>query len=175
MSRTERPGSASRLNNARPGLAQLDAVDRRILVALQENARLSNKALSELVGLAPSSCLERMRRLRARGVIRGFHADVDPVLLGRPIQAIIAVRLRVHSRDLIDDFYAHVLELPESLAVYHVGGADDYLVHVAVPDMEHLRDLVLDFTARSEVEHVETRLIFEHIRKHSIAPLGELA
>jgi DNA-binding Lrp family transcriptional regulator len=150
----------------------LDRIDRELVVALQKNARISNKELAELVGLAPSSCLERLRRLRARGVVRGFHADVDPAMLGRPIQAIIAVRLRVHSRELIDDFYAHVLQLPESLAVFHVGGADDYLVHVAVSDTEHLRDLVVDdFTARGEVEHVETRLIFEVRRKPSIEPL----
>jgi DNA-binding Lrp family transcriptional regulator len=150
----------------------LDRIDRELVVAIQKNARISNKELAETVGVAASTCLERLRRLRARGVVRGFHADVDPTFLGRPIQAIIAVRLRVHSRELIDDFYAHVLGLPESLAVFHVGGADDYLVHVAVQDTEHLRDLVLDdFTARSEVEHVETRIIFECVRKPAIEPL----
>ena len=152
----------------------LDGIDRKLVVALQKNARITNKELAELVGLAPSSCLERLRRLRARGVVRGFHADVDPALLGRPIQAIIGVRLRIHSRALIDDFREHLLQLPESLAMFHVGGADDYLVHVAVRDTEHLRNLVLDeFTARSEVEHVETRLIFEFVSKPSIEPLDE--
>jgi DNA-binding Lrp family transcriptional regulator len=156
-----------------PPYVPLDRIDRQLVLALQRNARTSNNDLAELVGLAPSSCLERLRRLRARGVVRGFHADVDPALLGRPIQAIIAVRLRVHSRELIDDFYQHVLDLRESLAVYHVGGADDYLVHVAVNDMTHMRDLVLDFTARAEVEHVETRLIFEYIRKPAIEPVDD--
>jgi DNA-binding Lrp family transcriptional regulator len=161
-------------NDLRPASTYepLDRIDRELVVALQTNARMSNKELAELVGLAPSTCLERLRRLRTRGVVRGFHADVDPVLLGRPIQAIIAVRLRVHSRELIDEFYEHVLELPETVAVFHVGGADDYLVHVAVSDTGHLRDLVVDdFTARSEVEHVETRLIFEHRRKAALQPL----
>jgi DNA-binding Lrp family transcriptional regulator len=161
-------------NDLRPApvYEPLDRIDRELVVALQTNARMSNKELAELVGLAPSTCLERLRRLRSRGVVRGFHADVDPVLLGRPIQAIIAVRLRVHSRELIDEFYEHVLELPETVAVFHVGGADDYLVHVAVSDTGHLRDLVVDdFTARSEVEHVETRLIFEHRRKAALQPL----
>jgi DNA-binding Lrp family transcriptional regulator len=150
----------------------LDKIDRELVVALQRNARASNKELAALVGLAPSTCLERLRRLRERGVVRGFHADVDPVLLGRPIQAIIAVRMRLHSRELIDELVEHVLELPETVALFHVGGADDYLVHVAVQDTGHLRDLVLDdFTARPEVEHVETRLIFEHRRKPALEPL----
>ena len=150
----------------------LDRIDRKLVVALQKNARMSNKDLATLVGLSPSSCLERVRRLRERGVFSGFHAAVDPALLGRPTQALISVRLQVHHRNLIGDFYEHVLQLPESVAVFHVTGSDDYLVHVAVPDTERLRTLVLDdLTARAEVEHVETRLIFQVVRKPAIEPL----
>jgi DNA-binding Lrp family transcriptional regulator len=166
--------AASKPNNLRSTTANvpLDRIDRRLVVALQNNARISNKELAEVVGLAPSTCVERLRRLRARGVLRGFHADVDLALLGRPTQAIIAVRLRIHSREQIDAFYGHVLELPESVAVFHVSGADDYIIHVAVRDTEHLRRLVLDeLTARPEVEHVETRLIFEYVRKPAVEPL----
>jgi DNA-binding Lrp family transcriptional regulator len=165
-------------NNLRPTsvIVALDAVDRRIVAALQNNARISNKDLARVVGLAPSTCLARLKRLRAAGVFRGFHADVDPAQLGRPIQAIVAVRLAVHDRQLIDDFHDHVLALPETISVFHVGGGDDYLVHVAVPDTGALRDLVLDgFTARAGVAHVETRLIFEHTRKLANAPAGSRA
>jgi DNA-binding Lrp family transcriptional regulator len=152
----------------------LDRIDRGIVIELQKNARISNKELAALVGLSPSTCLERVRRLRTRGVLRGFHAAVDPALLGRPTQALISVRLQVHRRNLIDDFYEHVLGLPESIAVFHVTGSDDYLVHVAVPDTERLRTLFLEeLTARDEVEHVETRLIFEVVRKPAIEPLAE--
>jgi DNA-binding Lrp family transcriptional regulator len=152
----------------------LDRIDRALLLALQKNARISNKDLADEVGLAPSTCLERVRRLRERGVLQGFHAAVDPALLGRPTQAIIAIRLRVHDREQIDSFYEHVLALPESLAVFHVSGGDDYLVHVAVQDTERLRELVLNgLTARPEVQHVETRLIFSGVRKAAIEPLDD--
>jgi len=155
-----------------PRQIPLDRIDHEILLALQNDARISNKELAARVRLAPSSCLERVRRLRERGVIRGFHADVDPTLLGRTTQALIAIRLRVHTRHLIDELHRHLLALPESLTVFHVTGADDYLMHVAVADTEHLRLLVLDeLTARPEVEHVETRLIFESMRKPAIEPL----
>ena len=149
----------------------LDRIDRALLVELQNNARISNKELAASLGIAPSTCLERLRRLRAQGVVRGFHADVDPALLGRPSQAIIAVRLAAHHRHEIAEFYDHVISLPESIAVYHVTGDDDYLVHVAVRDTEQLRRLVLDdLTARPEVQHVETRLIFEFVRKTALEP-----
>ena len=150
----------------------LDRIDRELVVALQKNARISNKDLAVLVGLSPSTCLERVRRLRERRVLRGFHAAVDPALLGRPTQALISIRLQVHHRNLIDDFYEHILRLPESIAVFHITGSDDYLVHVAVENTERLRALVLDdLTARDEVEHVETRLIFKAVRKTAIEPI----
>jgi DNA-binding Lrp family transcriptional regulator len=81
--------------------SSIDRIDGRILDELQKNARLSNKELAGRVGLAPSSCLERVRRLRRDGVPRGFHAEVDPGALGIGLQALIAVRLARHSRDLV--------------------------------------------------------------------------
>jgi DNA-binding Lrp family transcriptional regulator len=142
----------------------LDSQDVAILATLKKNARISNKDLAEAVGLAPSTCLERVRRLLEMGAIRGFHTDVDLPMLGFGLQAMIAVRLQRHSRELVSSFRDYVLGLTEVLAIYHVAGADDYLVHVAVRDADHLRDLALDaFTTRREVAHIETRLIFEHV------------
>lgn len=143
----------------------LDRIDFGIIDALQNDARLSNKELAARVGLAPSSCLERVRRLRGEGVLRGFHADAAPEALGIGIEAMISVRLRVHSRAAFESFSDHVHALHEAVAVYQLGGLDDFLVHVAVRDTKHLRELVMDqFTARPEVERMETALVFEHHR-----------
>jgi DNA-binding Lrp family transcriptional regulator len=142
----------------------LDRFDVAILAALRRNARISNKRLAETVGLAPSTCLERVRRLVELDVLQGFHADVDVSALGMRMQAMIAVRMSEHSRELVDSFRSYVLTLPEVLRLYHVAGADDFLVHVAVRDAQHLRDLALDaFTTRREVDRIETRLIFDHM------------
>jgi DNA-binding Lrp family transcriptional regulator len=130
---------------------------------LQKDARLSNKELAARVALAPSSCLERVRRLRREGVLRGFHAEVDPAALGIGLEALIAVRLTRHSRELMRRFRAHVDPLPEVVAVFHVGGRNDFLLQVAVRDVEHLRNFALDaLTGLEEVAHLETSLIFEH-------------
>jgi DNA-binding Lrp family transcriptional regulator len=147
----------------------LDSSDVAIIAAMQRNARISNKRLAERVGLAPSTCLERVRRLVNLGVLRGFHADVDLAQLGLGLQALIAVQMSEHSRMLLDDFRNYVLTLTEVLAVYHVAGADDFLVHVAVRDSNHLRDLTLDaFTTRPDVMRIETRLIFEHASRRRL-------
>lgn len=140
---------------------QLDRIDFEILDALQNDARLSNKELAARVGLAPSSCLGRVQRLSKEGILKGFHAEVAPEALGIGLQAMIAIQLRQHSRDLVEDFQAHALSRPEVLAVFHITGGHDFLVHVAVRDAHHLRDLALDaFTTRPEVAHLETSLIF---------------
>ncbi|MBI5836597.1 MAG: Lrp/AsnC family transcriptional regulator [Candidatus Eisenbacteria bacterium] len=148
-----------------PTRRTLDRMDLEILAELQNNARLSNKELASRVGLAPSSCLERVRRLLTEGTIRGFHAEVEPAALGIGLQALIAVRLRRHSLAMVRAFRGHAAGLPEMLAVYHLAGAQDFLLHVAVRDVEHLRALAVnELTSRPEVDHVETSLIFEHSR-----------
>lgn len=153
---------------------KLDRVDCEIVEALQGNARLSNKELAARVGLAPSSCLERVRRLVGEGVFVGFHAEVDPQAVGIGLQAMIAVRLRRHTRDEVAAFHDHAISVPEVVAIYHVTGATDFLVHVAVRDAHDLRELALEaFTTRREVEHLETSLIFEGERKGGLPILLE--
>ncbi len=147
----------------------LDRIDFEIVRLLRNNARLSNKELAEHVGLAPSSCLVRVRGLRGDGVISGYHAEIDAQALGVGLQAMISVRLQRHSRDLVEAFRAHALGLEEVLHVYHVAGANDFLVHVWVRDSEHLRDVLMtSFTTREEVLHLETGLIFEHARNMNL-------
>jgi DNA-binding Lrp family transcriptional regulator len=143
----------------------LDRIDDAILQALQNNARITNRELAAEVGLAPSSCLERVRRLTDRGVLTGYRAEVDPAALGIGLQALVAVRLARHSRDLVEGFRAHLLTLREVVSVFHMGGENDFLVHVAVRDADHLRDLALDaFTTRDEVRHIQTALVYEQVR-----------
>ena len=121
-----------------------------ILAALQNNARLSNKELAARVGLAPSSCLERVRRLREEGVLTGYRAIVEPRALGIAMQALVFVTLARHARQQVKSFRQHALSLPETIAVYHVAGQHDFLVHVGVRDANHLRDLAMDaFTSRT--------------------------
>jgi DNA-binding Lrp family transcriptional regulator len=142
---------------------ELDRIDFALLKALRTDGKLSNKQLAARIDLAESTTLRRVRRLEDEGVIRGVHAELDLHQLGVNLQAMVAVRLQKHSRELLEDFEEHVRTLPQVLSIFHVAGEYDYLVHVAVRDADHLRDLALDaFTTRPEVEHLETSLIFDH-------------
>lgn len=142
-------------------MISLDSTDCAIIRELQKNARIQNKTLAERVGIAESTCLKRVRRLREEGVVEGYGARVRADALGIGLQAMIAIQLRRHSRELVEQFREAVRNRPEVVAHYHLGGEIDFLLHVAVRDPNHLRDLILSaFTERDEVQHVETSLVF---------------
>jgi DNA-binding Lrp family transcriptional regulator len=154
----------------------MDRIEFEIITLLQKNARLSNKELAARVGLAPSTCLERVRRLQKEGVLRGFHADVEPSALGIGLRAVLFVRLRRNSWKKANTFRTHALSLPEVVAYYNVTGAEDFLVHVVCRDMDHLFNLARDgFAARSEVDRIQTSLVFEAVERPGLPVLVEPA
>jgi DNA-binding Lrp family transcriptional regulator len=162
-----RSSIAARRNAAGPNIVRrpLDDVDRRLLRELAADARIPNNALAERAGIAPSTCLGRVRALRESGVIRGFHADIDPAALDRPIQAMISVRLQSSARSHIAEFMAKIAQLPEVLNVFFLGGADDFHVHIAARSTDNLRDfVVINLSRDPDVALTETSLIFDHIR-----------
>ena len=132
---------------------------------LAHDARIPNNALAAAVGIAPSTCLSRMRALIAGGVIRGFHTDIDAAALGRPLQAMIAIRLQAGARSRMKAFTERIRRLPEVVDMYFLAGADDFLLHIAAADAGALRDFVVyELSAYPEVALTETNLIFEHLR-----------
>ena len=144
---------------------RIDDVDRALLAALAADARIPNNALAAAVGIAPSTCLARVRALRDSGAILGFHAEIDPAALGLPLQAVIAVRLQAGARDQLRAFTDRIRVLPQVRSIYFLAGADDFLLHVVASDAASLRDFVLDqLSAHHEVAATETQLIFDHVR-----------
>ncbi|WP_253258387.1 Lrp/AsnC family transcriptional regulator [Pseudonocardia sp. N23] len=144
--------------------APLDNVDRVLLRHLERDARIPNNALAELAGIAPSTCLTRVRALRERGVIRGYHADVDPAAVGYPLQAMISVRLQSDARSNLAVFVERVGRLPEVRDVYFLAGEDDYMIRVATADSSALRDFVMTLNTHPDIAGTRTSLIFEHTR-----------
>ncbi|MCI3221707.1 Lrp/AsnC family transcriptional regulator [Streptomyces sp. NP-1717] len=140
----------------------LDTVDLHILRLLQNDARTTYREIAAEVGVAASTCLDRVARLRRSGVILGHQLRLDPAKLGRGLQALLSVQVRPHRRELIKPFVERIRGLPESRSLFHLTGPDDYLVLVAVADTADLQRLVVDeFTSRPEVARVETRLVFQ--------------
>ncbi|MEW2401594.1 Lrp/AsnC family transcriptional regulator [Streptomyces sp. NPDC046862] len=149
----------------------MDDIDSAILSYLQRDGRLTNRELARLTGIAPSTCLERVRALRARGVITGYHAAVQPRMLGRSLQALVFARLRPLSREVISAFEAYLAPLPEVVSVFVVSGDDDFIVHVAVPDIEQLHSFLMDrVSARREVVSFRSSVIYQQTTTRVMVP-----
>jgi Lrp/AsnC family leucine-responsive transcriptional regulator len=120
--------------------ANVDDVDRSILATLEKHGRISNDELAARVGLTPSPCLRRVRRLEQTGVIRGYQALVDPAAVGRGLRVFAGVRLIRHARADVVAFEGAVIRLPEVVHTHHVTGNYDYLLQVEVADLSAYED-----------------------------------
>ena len=145
--------------------AVLDKWDIAILRELAGNSRVANNALAEIVGLAPSTVLTRVKALTDKGIIESFRTEVDFRKIGRGVQAMIALQLRSHQEKEVRALSHRVRNLPEVIQTFHVAGNNDFIVHVAVSTPEKLRDFVLQsLTSDPIVRSVQTNLVFEHQR-----------
>ncbi|MBX6375401.1 MAG: Lrp/AsnC family transcriptional regulator, partial [Acetobacteraceae bacterium] len=116
--------------------SELDAADRRILRALQRDGRLPIVALAEQVGLSPTPCQRRVKRLEEAGVIARYAAVLDPARIGLPLQAFVLVALSSHAEEVVQAFQRALAARPEVLAAYAMSGEMDYLLHVLAADFE---------------------------------------
>jgi DNA-binding Lrp family transcriptional regulator len=153
-------------------MTDLDAIDRGLIRELQRDARQSNRDLAAAVHVSPSTSSERVRALKADGIVRGYHADVSLPALNRHVQALTAVTIRPPTRRNIEAFRNWVGSLPELIGVFVVSGRSDFLLHLAVPDTDALYAFVIDrLTERPEVADVNTSVVYEHIRRPVLEPL----
>ncbi|WP_424814836.1 Lrp/AsnC family transcriptional regulator [Roseococcus sp. YIM B11640] len=125
---------------AKSSQIELDGTDRRILRALQRDGRISIVALAEAVGLSPTPCQRRVRRLEEAGAIRGYAAQIAPARVGLPLQAFVQVSLESHAEEVAERFHKALAARPEVLAAYAMSGEMDYVLHILAPDMESFGD-----------------------------------
>lgn len=121
----------------------MDRLDRAIIAQLQRDARLSNTELADRVGLTPSPCLRRVRRLEEEGVISGYHARVDPAAVGRSFEVIVLVDLAVQDLSSVERFEAWVDTVDEIVRSRRMFGSPDYVLEVAVPDLAAYERLLI--------------------------------
>ena len=151
----------------------LDKLDEDILKVLFENADITNKELAEKLNTATSTCQERVKRLKSQGIIKGYLCEIDLPKVATHIEAMAAVKMVRHTEELADQLRDDLLKLPEVIQVFHMGGENDFNVHLAVYNSGELRKLIFrEFTSREEIQNVETSLIFEHKRSHVLPRLG---
>ena len=151
--------------------SDLDRTDFAILGLLAKDAWLSNKQVAASVGLAPSSCHERIKSLRARGVLRGAHAEVNLEAIGFALEAVLFVQLGKLEAEVVDDFVGSTATVPEVRSVFLVSGRSDLIVDVIVRDMQHLKEVISEhFNRHDVVLRVETSMVFDSRRQHALPP-----
>ena len=160
------------INSGPLPVAQLDAIDRRILVLLQDNARLANTELAEQVGLSPSPCLRRVRALEESGVIRKYVTLVNPAALGLPVSVFVNVTLEKQIEDRLKLFEAAVAKRPEVMECYLMTGDADYMLRVVCADLAAYERFLMDHLTRvSGVASIRSSFALKQVKYSTALPL----
>jgi Lrp/AsnC family leucine-responsive transcriptional regulator len=152
----------------------MDNLDLSILKILQNSGRKKNAELARELGVPPSTMLERIRRLEESGVLRGYRATLDPNMLGLSIQAFISVILSRHESDIIQKFEEGIRQIPNVRACYNLTGRFDYLLHVAIRDLDQLGKLIkTQITALPGFGKSESFLVLSEVKSDKGLPVAE--
>ncbi|BAF87189.1 Lrp/AsnC family transcriptional regulator [Azorhizobium caulinodans] len=154
----------------------LDAASLRILDALQADAEISNADLAEKVGLSPSPCWRRVADMKARGVIRGSVALVDPVALGLAVNVFVHVSLKQQDKRSLEIFDAAIRERPEVMECYLMSGESDYMLRVVVEDLIKYQQLMVEVLTRIPVvANIRSSFALAQVKYTTALPTGHLA
>ena len=157
-------------------IEELDAIDRRIVAALQADGRLSNVDLAEKVGLSPSPCLRRVSRLEREGYVEGYRAMLGRKRIGLGLTVFVGVKIDGHADDRATTFEEEAVAFPEVVACHMVAGDADYLLEVTVPDLDaYQRFLVGKLLNLPLVREVKSTIAIQTLKAGAVLPLGHLA
>ena len=153
-------------------MAKIDHINEKILRELGRDGRISNRELSDRVGLSPSPCLRRLKALEAQGVIRGYHAEIDPDLYGLPITVFIRIRLEKHGEDVVNAFEDKIRAMDNIVECHVMTGASDYLLRVMVADLADYERFVRQQLQRvGGIASIDTSFAYGQVKRRAAFPL----
>ena len=153
-------------------MANLDAIDRRLLAELQAEGRVTNVELAQRVGLTAPPCLRRVRALEEDGVVRGYHADLDPSKLGFAITVFAMVSLKSQAEEDLRAFENHVRALPEVRECHMLNGEIDFILKVVAEDLRSFQQfLTTKLTQAPNVASVKTSLTIRNSKNLPGVPI----
>jgi Lrp/AsnC family leucine-responsive transcriptional regulator len=152
----------------------LDDIDRRILTALQENARISNVELAEQVGISPSPCWRRVRDLEQKAVISRYVTLLEPASIGLPVSVFVQVSLERQVESALEEFERTVGNWPEVMECYLMTGDADYLLRVVVADLDAYHRFLVDHVTRVPgVSSIKSSFALKQVKYRTALPLGD--
>ncbi len=151
---------------------KLDSIDKKILALLQQRGRMTNAELSKQVGLSAASALERVKKLERGGVIKGYHARLDPAAVGIGLVIRVEVTLARHQHDAIVRFIDAIQKVDEIVDCYHVTGRADYLLRLVAKDIPSYELFVMEtLSALPGVQHIETMMVLSAVKESKSLPI----
>lgn len=152
--------------------AKLDATDRKILEILQANSNITNAQLAKEIGLSPAPTLERVNKLEGSGVIRSYHAVIDPASVGLGVNTFVMASLKGHNKDNIEKFIAAIKRIPEIVECHHVTGAADFILKIVCVDIAAYQQLMLERVSNIDVvDSLQSMVILSTFKDSKILPI----
>jgi Lrp/AsnC family leucine-responsive transcriptional regulator len=152
-------------------LTELDKIDRKLISLLQEDSTISNFDLSQEIGLSPSACLSRTKRLKKLGVIKGFTAIIDEKKVGLDVLTFTFVNLEHHNREAAGIFIKRIEEIPQILECHNITGNWDYLLKIVSTNISSYRDFIIDnLLTIPGVNKIETLIILKSDKQSFVLP-----
>ena len=152
----------------------MDAIDRKILAVVQDNASLSVAEIGQRVGLSSTPCWKRLQRLEADGVILRRVALIDPDKIGLGITVFVSIETGDHSQDWLDRFAKTVTAMPEVMEFYRMAGDVDYMLRVVVPDIAGYDAFYKRLIAAVPLKNVTSRFAMEKIKSTTVLPIPDI-
>lgn len=154
---------------------EFDTFDRRIIAELQADARLTNVELAKKIGLSPSPCLRRVKRLEQEGVIEGYRAMLNRDRAGLGMTVFVSLKIEGHASEGADDFVAAVRAMPEVIALHLVSGETDYFLEVVVADLAHYQQFLLErLLSMPIIREVKSNIVIQAHKAGAPMPLDHL-
>ncbi len=151
----------------------LDDTDVRLLQHLQENARLTNVELADRVGLSPSPCLRRLKRLEAEGIIKGYMTLVDQNAIGLPVNVFVSVTLKEQTESALEEFEARIRTLPQVMECYLMTGTADYMLRVVTADLAAYERFLKDHLTRiPAIASIQSSFALKQVTFRTALPLS---
>jgi Lrp/AsnC family leucine-responsive transcriptional regulator len=153
----------------------LDVLDRRILEVLQEDGRIANNALAQAVGLSPSPCLRRVKRLEELGYIEGYRAVLSRERLGLGTTVLIELKVDILRDSQGDELREAIKDLPEVVAAHFVSGEFDFVLEVVVPDLEQFERFLLERLLKLPmIRDIRSNVVIRSMKLEGPLPLGHV-
>ncbi|MCI0752035.1 MAG: Lrp/AsnC family transcriptional regulator [Flammeovirgaceae bacterium] len=151
---------------------KLDSTDRKILELLQKNSNITNAQLAKEIGLSPAPTLERVNKLEQSGVIKSYHAKIDPSTVGLGVSTFVMASLKGHNKDNINKFIQAISNIEEITECHHITGAGDFVLKIVCADIAAYQQLMLEKVSNIDVvDGLQSMVILSTFKDSKVLPI----